>query len=389
MLPTRSLGIAASNPLVIVMYILRDIAGSPGLPRALKALNGKTVQELRQLCKDVGAPTTGAKADLVSRLGARVRSGGVDSRTSGRAPRGGVDSKTRALLDPSEAARALGASVARLAKMVDDDWFSSHDETRPELLEWARLSGARVEAALRAAEAGRLFEESNDVLKVVADTWCDINCIPFRTSSKKRARDDDDDDEDSDSESSTTPTTPATRAERVPHHVSVLRACGQEIVASEIRIPLDDPDAMLAAAWSTLCARAAARETVSDSTLNRFLRDAIDHGVAEPHEDVDFETMDAYSELSSARARLWRLHKAGGFRKLPSTKIRRAMRAKVDRRARRRLVFSERARPRRRAGYDGSPARRTRSFSSYFATYGTPSSDSEGDSDCPKDSAGS
>jgi len=42
---------------------------------------------------------------------------------------------------------------------------------------------------------------------------------------------------------------------------------------------------------------------------------------------------------------------------------------------------------RRRAGYDGSPARRTRSFSDYFAKYGTPSSDSEDDSDCPKDSA--
>jgi len=108
------------------MYLLRSIEGAPGLPRALKAFNAKTVPELRQLCKDAGAPTTGAKATLVSCLWARVRSGG----------RGGVDAKTRALLDPSEAARALGASVARLAKMVDDDWFSSRPPRRPIAVSW-------------------------------------------------------------------------------------------------------------------------------------------------------------------------------------------------------------------------------------------------------------
>ena len=284
-----------------VTVSVRDVdEASPGLPGPLKALNSLCPRR----CKDTGLKALLARGLFPGRPKDKTKN----------------ESDVRELLDPISTARALGDSVSALADAVDADWFSSHKATTKELDEWARLSRERVNAVHLATDSGFFFEESNDVLKVVADTWSDIEAIPFR--------------------------------------LSKTFALDPEVLEDA------DPKGVLDDAWAKLCASAASRETTSDSTLNRFIKDAVSNGVEAPHLAYFDESARSVASLAPGRKRLARLYHSRKWAKLPSTKLRREMRAIIDRR------------------YEGPKERRTRTFSSYFK-FATPSDDDASDGGLP------
>ena len=180
-----------------------------------------------------------------------------------------------------------------------------------------------------------LFAESHEILTIMADCWDDIRCVPTRSDV----------------------TEDAARCKDYIH-------CSLGVGAGEVYVANQNPGDVLGAVWPVLIACAANDADVSDSSLRRFIKDAVDNGVPSPHEPPEDEDEETTEWLKTARKRLGSLFERGEWRALPSTKKEHTMRPVIDRR------------------YEGPKHLRTRVFSDYFPNYYYSSQDSS-DEDCP------
>jgi hypothetical protein len=201
------------------------------------------------------------------------------------------------------------------------DWHDSYEETAEEACEWFSKCGDAVEACLRVGVGtGVGFDQCHEVLKLVADTWDNINAISFRGDV----------------------------GEDVSNVDSSIECdLGGEGTAT---YSLTSPEGLLSLAWPCLLARAAADAAMPDAALMRMLKDAVDHGVGAPHlpseEEAELESGAVGARLAAGRERLATLFKErkAEWSGLASTKKKHKMRRAIDRR------------------FDGPKHRRTRDF---------------------------
>ena len=178
---------------------------------------------------------------------------------------------------------------------------------RPRRRAWFGKAGKAVEAALRVAGEGVALDQCHEALKLVADTWSNINAIPFRSD----VGDD---------------------VSNVDTSIDV--DLGGEEYAD---YGLISPEALLGLAWPVLLARAASDKSVADTALLRMIKDAVDNGVAEPHvaswEETEREAFVGPS-VKSGRARVAALFTGSKSKwsALASTKKKHKMRNAIDRR---------------------------------------------------------
>ena len=263
----------------------------------------------------------------VPKLKAPKTSNELAALKSSKAALRNVDAADLAAVKVADVKRLLNAYVKSLAHTVDRDWHDSWEETGQEVCEWFEKSGDAIEAAMKVGVGhGVAIDQCHEVLKIVADTWSNINTIPFR------------------------------------------RDVGEEIsdVDADIEVDLGGnesgtfhlttPERLVALAWPILLARAAADKGVPDTALLRMIKDAVDHGVSAPHIASEEETaLEAEAEdegtligdeLVLGRARLGELFtgRKAEWSALTSTKKKHKMRRLIDRR------------------YDGPKHLRTRDF---------------------------
>jgi hypothetical protein len=231
-------------------------------------------------------------------------------------------------LKTADLKKKLNARVKTLARMVNDDWHDSYEFTAEEAEKWFEECGEIVEKVLRVGVAvGVAFDLCHEALNHIADTWSNINAIPFRGDV---------------SEDISYITTPIS-----------IELGGEESADYKLR----SPEALLELAWPCLLARVAADTSVTDGALLRMLKDAVDHGVARPHLPSSEETELAQSvngdeevfrcgEIVAGRVRLSALFTGRKLEwsALASTKKKHNMRRAIDRR------------------YDGPKHLRTRNF---------------------------
>eukprot|EP00928_Gymnodinium_smaydae_P091648 TRINITY_DN75381_c0_g1_i1.p1 TRINITY_DN75381_c0_g1~~TRINITY_DN75381_c0_g1_i1.p1 ORF type:complete len:500 (-),score=115.51 TRINITY_DN75381_c0_g1_i1:369-1868(-) len=221
----------------------------------------------------------------------------------------------KAAIDADEAKRVLNVYVKSLADTVDADWHDSYEETAEELQQWFEECGRRVLEVLRVGvQLGAEFGQCHEVLKQVADTWSNIEAIPFRGDASEDIANGDgvqlfaneDTDEDADDDDS--------------------------------RGTVHCPEELVSFAWPALLARAAADDSVPDAAILRMIRDAVDHGVQNPHEPAPGESKfslpsAARLRLQQGRQRVARLAaRESEWKDLPSTRKFHRMRRCIDRR---------------------------------------------------------
>ena len=309
-------------------------------------LERKAMPELKTLCKSAGVPVTGAKQLLVEYLldpannqkgkrkaaGGGAASGQSKAAKAARAMAGPWSDGARASeIDPAAAEAELRRYVTRCAGHVDANWHDCYEETGELLHEYMRACLARAEACLDVARSGEGYDRCHRTLCAIADTWDDMNAIPFR-------------------------------------------GCPREDISSGDTEPIGvlggsfstcDPAALAALGLPLVLALAAADERVTDAALARMLKDCVDHGAPRPHEASDEEaelgaTLPA--AVAAGRARLAPLFaNTGAWASLPSWKPNHKMRRAIDRR------------------FDGPKHRRTRDYDSDCGFFGGGDYDSYGD----------
>ena len=222
-----------------------------------------------------------------------------------------VDAADLSALKTADVKKMLNAHVKSLAHTVDRDWHDSYEETAEEACEWFKKCGRVVEAALRVGVGqGVGFDLCHEALKIVADTWSNINAIPFRGDVGEDVSNVDE---------------------------SIEVDLGGEEAGT---YSLSCPEALVSLAWPCLLARAAADANVADASLLRMIKDAVDHGVPSPQlasdeeKELTSEGADVGDELEAGRARLASLHGArkAEWQSLASTKKKHNMRRGIDRR---------------------------------------------------------
>ena len=304
-----------------------------------KTLSGA---DLKSACQTNRCPTTGNKSVLSLRLalkdlpavvpaptpkaaGKRKADGEASAEPKPKAPKTPKPPNELATLKSSKAAlakadaddlaviktadlkKSLNAHVKSLAATVNADWHDSYEETAEEACVWFGKAGKAVEAALRVAGEGVALDQCHEALKLVADTWSNINAIPFRSD----VGDD---------------------VSNVDTSIDV--DLGGEEYAD---YGLISPEALLGLAWPVLLARAASDKSVADAALLRMIKDAVDNGVAEPHvaswEETEREAFVGPS-VKSGRARVAALFTGSKSKwsALASTKKKHKMRNAIDRR---------------------------------------------------------
>lgn len=228
-----------------------------------------------------------------------------------------LSSETAALVNVLEVRKSLNEYVKNLAQTVNDDWHDSYEETDEMLGEWLQDCAKQVENILRiGVELGAGFDCCHEMLKIVADTWLNIQAIPFR-------------------------------------------GCPSESLEnSEVEVEIDGAESLnvhsakelVTYAWPLLLARAAADAAVTEAALMRMIKDAYDYGVEQP----DKPDVRACIRLMQGDAGLTQVVKRGRERvaqlvarkeewvSLPSMKKVHRMRGAIDRR------------------FDGPRSRRTR-----------------------------
>lgn len=209
-----------------------------------------------------------------------------------------------ASVDVPSVRKGLNDYVRRLACTVDADWHDSYEETDEMLHEWLEACAGHIEGVLRVGVLrGAGFERCHEILKVVADTWSNIEAIPFRG-----------DPGDSLGEGEAVELTPPYAGETIEVHSA---------------------EQLLGHAWPLLLARAAADEAVPDPPLLRMIKDAHDHGVQRPQEPSPEESIPdgLVNIVQRGRARLARLAaRTDEWSTLPTTKKVHRMRRAIDRR---------------------------------------------------------
>jgi len=184
-----------------------------------------------------------------------------------------------------------------------------------------------VEAVLRVGVGrGAAMDQCHEVLKLVVDTWSNIEAIPFRCSPS-------DDIGDSDCGGFTADLT-----------------CGDGSLDCG-KVCFRSVEALVGFAWPPLLARAASSAAVDDGTLLQLIKDAVDHGVSAPHTPSEDEEELGAGHVGAAiirgRGRLGELFTArkAEWSTLRGTRVEYAMRPGIDRR------------------FDGPKDQRTRNFS--------------------------
>lgn len=205
--------------------------------------------------------------------------------------------------------KKLNGYVKSLAATVNADWHDSYEQTGEEVCEWFQECGDAVSAALRVTGKGCCYDKCHEVFKLIADTWSNINAIPFRG-------------EVSEDVSS------------VDSSIDVDMG-GEECGTYRLSSPGD----LLSLAWPCLLARAAANKHVPDEVLLHMIKDAVDHGVHQPHmpheEEDELMNQEDDAPPIAGRARLAQLFaRKAEWSALASTKKNHKMRRCIDRRFR-------------------------------------------------------
>lgn len=169
--------------------------------------------------------------------------------------------------------------------------------------------GAAVEACLRVGVGhGVAFDQCHEVLKLISDTWGNINAIPFRCDVGEDV-----------SNVDTAIEVDLGGEEAGSHH-------------------LTSPEGLLSLAWPCLLARAAADAAMPDAALLRMIKDAVDHGVDAPHkaseEEEELGEGVVGVRVAAGRPRLSTLFdgRRAEWSGLASTKKKHKMRRAIDRR---------------------------------------------------------
>lgn len=149
---------------------------------------------------------------------------------------------------------------------------------------------------------GAGFEKCHEILKVVADTWSNIQAIPFRGCPEESLREGE--------------------------------AVQLDLPGSEGTLEIRSAVKLVAYAWPLLLARAAGG-TADDALLLRMIKDAHDHGAKRPQVAAPDEHIPgAISEVvRRGRTRVAQLvARRGAWEALPTTKKVHRMRRAIDRR---------------------------------------------------------
>eukprot|EP00751_Fragilariopsis_kerguelensis_P019130 CAMPEP_0170843230 /NCGR_PEP_ID=MMETSP0734-20130129/6162_1 /TAXON_ID=186038 /ORGANISM="Fragilariopsis kerguelensis, Strain L26-C5" /LENGTH=274 /DNA_ID=CAMNT_0011211415 /DNA_START=90 /DNA_END=911 /DNA_ORIENTATION=+ len=227
-----------------------------------KDLEKNTLVELKALCKMANVPITGTKRKLIGFLlnqeshqksRRKARTSGPEAAKMMIGPWSiltGIDDADKDLIDPSLTEKCLRNYAHSLAATVDADWHDSYERTGEELRDYMNEAIKRGQACLRVISTGMGYDSAFRTLCTIADTWDDINCIPFRGNS---------DDDIADGE-----------------YDSISFA---DTVKFEVHFPHDIVDTAL----PIVLAKAASDPAVTDSALERMIKDAKDHHVESPH----------------------------------------------------------------------------------------------------------
>eukprot|EP00929_Paragymnodinium_shiwhaense_P108847 TRINITY_DN75192_c0_g1_i1.p1 TRINITY_DN75192_c0_g1~~TRINITY_DN75192_c0_g1_i1.p1 ORF type:complete len:307 (+),score=64.00 TRINITY_DN75192_c0_g1_i1:86-1006(+) len=213
-----------------------------------------------------------------------------------------------ALVNVLQIRKDLNAYVKDMAKTVDGDWHDSYEETDEMLHEWLEDCAARAEAVLEVGVVkGLAFEKCHEVLKIIVDTWTNIQAIPFRGCPKDSL----------------------SQGEKV--RFKLLRDSEQE----EKRLKITCVSALVKYVWPLLLARSSGSTAMPDATLLQMIKDAKDHGVAEVHQPSSHEKVPPSLEkdVEGGRTRLSALvGRTEDWEHLPSTRKVHRMRRCIDRR---------------------------------------------------------
>eukprot|EP00931_Biecheleriopsis_adriatica_P077884 TRINITY_DN51369_c0_g1_i1.p1 TRINITY_DN51369_c0_g1~~TRINITY_DN51369_c0_g1_i1.p1 ORF type:complete len:295 (+),score=77.29 TRINITY_DN51369_c0_g1_i1:58-885(+) len=227
-------------------------------------------------------------------------------------PRSTMSSKTScgAKLSPADAAllhvptvrKELNDFVKQLAKTVDDDWHDSYEETGEMLFEWLQSCAEHVSNVLRVGlTRGVGFEKCHEVLKIVVDTWSNINAIPFRGCPAESLQEGE--------------------------------AVDFEIPGEEESLEIHSAEELVKYTWPLLLARAAADGSMGDEVLQRMIKDSSDHGVQlEQAFEEEAVPADLQQVMQTGRARVCKLVAGGEWKSLPSSLKVHRMRRAIDRR---------------------------------------------------------
>lgn len=208
--------------------------------------------------------------------------------------------------------------VKQLAETVDADWHDSYEETGEMLQEWLRDCGKWVQEVIDIGIIyGSRFGCCHELLKHVADTWANIQAIPFRGCPQ----------EDLDAGEGVT-----FSADGGADHDEEGDCDGDNDAV------FHSAEQMLTLVWPLLLARAAKDDSVPEGVLLQMINDAHDHGVDKPHLAPENENHLHLSEevtahVSRGRKRLAELAaRKHEWELLPTTKKVHRMRRCIDRR---------------------------------------------------------
>jgi hypothetical protein len=176
--------------------------------------------------------------------------------------------------------KALNEYVKSLAKTVDDDWHDSYEETDEMLGEWLQACAKQTEHVLQVGvQRGAGFDHCHEILKIVQDTWSNIQAIQFRGCPAESL------------------------GEQEAVEVELGETCDSETLG------VNSAEELVAYAWPLLLARAAADEAVTDAALMQMMKDAHDHGVQQPDKPHAEESVPCsiQNAIESGRARVKQL----------------------------------------------------------------------------------
>jgi hypothetical protein len=218
--------------------------------------------------------------------------------------------------------KTLTAIVKTLAVQVDEDWHDGYEEQAETVGEWFDALQAPLQAVLDIGVAqGAALLQCNEMLKVVADSWLDLNACPCRCDIREGLGDSGD-----------------------QFTLTLPWADGKTLTMTGGG-PAGDVESMWGYVWAALLrTHAAAAKGTDEALLLQCIKDASDNGAAlagplgaDENDEEDCEgapTADALARIVAEKA----------WVPLPTTKKVHRMRCAIDRR------------------FDGSPDRRTRDY---------------------------
>jgi len=283
-------------------------------------LEKNTLVELKGLCKIANVPITGSKQKLIGFLlnPKSNQKGRRKARTTGPEAAKvmigpwsiltGMDEADQILVDPTVTEESLRDYVHSLAESVDADWYGSYDQNGDDLRGYMDEIIERAQACLRIISKGAGYDSAFRTICTIADTWDDINCIPFRPCPSDHLGE------------------VSYDSIKVTGTVEFSVECPQEFVNKVLPIVLT---------------KAASDPAVTDSVLERMIKDAKDHHVESPHvtdilddNAIENDEDDGLNQLvwvvdgsirleSLYNSRKWKLH--------PSWKPKHKMRRRLER----------------------------------------------------------